>query len=85
MPMSAVHNPFQHHTTGNVVIPLVLGASSVNYNKQIFNANPLALVGKEALQKQVKQEAAEKVGKEMAQQLVKEGLTEGWGKQPEKD
>ena len=80
MPMSAVHNPFQHHTTGNVVIPLVLGASSVNYNKQIFNANPLALVGKEALQKQVKQEAAEKVGKEMAQQLVKEGLTEGMGK-----
>lgn len=83
MPMSAVHNPFQHHTTGNVVIPLVLGASSVNYNKQVFNAGANIVGGEIAetlIQREVKQEVAEQVGKEMAQRLVKEGLTEGMGK-----
>lgn len=82
MPMSAVHNPFQHHTTGNVVIPLVLGASGVNYNKQIFNAGGAIAGGlvQEVIQKEVKQEVAEKLGKETAQRLVKDGFIEGMGK-----
>ena len=68
MPMSAVHNPFQHHSSSPVAIPLVLGANSVNYNKQIFNAPPgLGLIakiaGREAVQ-QTTEELAQKAAKE---------------------
>jgi len=71
MPMSAVHNPFQHHSSSPVAIPLVLGASSVNYNKQIFNAPPgLGMFAKYAGRKAVQQtteELAQKAAKEAAE------------------
>lgn len=71
MPMSAVHNPFQHHSSSPVAIPLVLGANSVNYNKQIFNAPPgLGLIAKIAGREAVQQttgELAQKAAKEAAE------------------
>jgi len=66
MPMSAVHNPFQHHSTSPVAIPLVLGASGVHHNKQVFNS----IVG--TAFKETAQEAAEKAAKEAAQKAAKE-------------
>jgi len=75
MPMSAVHNPFQHHSSSPVAIPLVLGANSVNYNKQVFNAFPgvgrlAKIAGKEVAQ-QTTEELAEKAAKEAAQNTAK--------------
>jgi hypothetical protein len=50
-----------------VAIPLVLGASSVNYNKQIFNAPPgLGWFAKQGVKKTTK-ELAQKAAKEAAE------------------
>ncbi len=67
--MSAVHNPFQHHSSSPVAIPLVLGASSVNYNKQIFNA-PIPGLGMFA--KQGAKEVVQQTTEELAQAAAKE-------------
>ena len=84
MPMSAVHNPFQHHSSSPVAIPLVLGASSVNYNTQIFNALPgLGVVAKQGIKtsgKDLAQDAAREVAesraKRTAKLLAKQGFEE---------
>ena len=69
MPMSAVHNPFQHHSASPVAIPLVLGASGVHHNKQIFNA-PIPGLGMFA--KQGAKEAVQKTTKELAEEAAQE-------------
>ena len=84
MPMSAVHNPFQHHSSAPVAIPLVLGASSVNYNTQIFNALPgLGVVAKQGIKtsgQELAQDAAREVAesraKRTAKLLAKQGFEE---------